>query len=121
MSDSPLVHSNGKDRAAACGCTNKEANALEPGDDTQENRRRAAPAEAEAELARTLTEGAMEAPDPAAGAVRRLPPRWEIRIQTERDPVAVETEVYRSLAEEADDRYDRLPARRKPKEEDRSR
>lgn len=39
-------------------------------------------------------------------AVRRLPPRWEIRIQTEHDPVAEETKKYRSMAQEVDDRYD---------------
>jgi len=59
-------------------------------------------------LADQLIEGdAKPAVDPAAEAVRRLPPKWEIRIQTSYDPVAEETRVYRELAEEVDNRYDR--------------
>ncbi|MCC3376401.1 hypothetical protein LKX83_25325 [Cohnella sp. REN36] len=63
---------------------------------------------AEAELARALNEGVdAEARDPAEEAVDRLRPRWEIRIQTERDPVAEETAAYRKMAKEVDDRYGR--------------
>ena len=64
------------------------------------------PNEAEELLARRLTEGM---PDDAVAedeAVKQLPPRWEIRIQAERDPIAEETKVYRSMASEIDDRYD---------------
>jgi hypothetical protein len=53
-----------------------------------------------------LTEGEPERQDPGAEAVRKLPPRWEIRIQTERDPVVEETKLYRKMAKEADGRYD---------------
>jgi hypothetical protein len=63
--------------------------------------------EAERLLAERLTEGEPQRADPEAEAVRRLPPRWEIRIQTEHDPVAEETALYRTLAKEIDDRYDR--------------
>ncbi|MDI4648241.1 hypothetical protein KB449_25040 [Cohnella sp. F6_2S_P_1] len=61
---------------------------------------------AEAELVRQLTEGKPAAGDPNEEALSRLSPRWEIRIQTERDPVAEETAAYRKLAKEADGRYD---------------
>ncbi|WP_420869671.1 hypothetical protein [Cohnella ginsengisoli] len=61
---------------------------------------------AEAELVRQLTEGEPATGDPNEEALARLSPRWEIRIQTERDPVAEETEAYRKLAKEADGRYD---------------
>ncbi|MEK0312739.1 hypothetical protein [Cohnella sp. 56] len=61
---------------------------------------------AEAELVRQLTEGEPEAGDPNEEALARLSPRWEIRIQTERDPVAEETAAYRKLAKEVDGRYD---------------
>ncbi|MBB6671075.1 hypothetical protein H7C19_10280 [Cohnella nanjingensis] len=60
---------------------------------------------AEAELVRALSEGEVDAKDPAEEAVDRLRPRWEIRIQTERDPVAEETAAYRKMAKEVDDRY----------------
>lgn len=38
-------------------------------------------------------------------AVRKLLPRYEVRIQTEHDPVAESTKRYREMAEEVDDRY----------------
>lgn len=60
---------------------------------------------AEAELARHL-EGPIETGDPQEEAVARLSPRWEIRVQAEFDPVAVETALYRKMAKEADGRYD---------------
>ncbi|MBB6731274.1 hypothetical protein H7C18_10180 [Cohnella sp. CBP 2801] len=62
--------------------------------------------EAEAELAKRLTEGPMDGEAPEQEAVARLSPRWEVRIQSERDPVAEETTKYRKLAKEVDDRYD---------------
>ncbi|WP_433945428.1 hypothetical protein [Paenibacillus sp. SN-8-1] len=37
---------------------------------------------------------------------RRLSPKYEIRIQTELDPIVEETLKYRSLAKEVDGRYD---------------
>lgn len=60
---------------------------------------------AEAELVRQLTEGEPDTGDPGEEALARLSPRWEIRIQTERDPVAEETAAYRKLAKEVDGRY----------------
>ena len=62
--------------------------------------------EAERLLAERLSRSEPEHGDPQEEAVRRLPPRWEIRIQTERDPVAEETALYRSMAKEVDGRYD---------------
>ncbi|MDG0810133.1 hypothetical protein OMP40_12825 [Cohnella rhizosphaerae] len=53
-----------------------------------------------------MTEGEPATGDPNEEALARLSPRWEIRIQTERDPVAEETAAYRKLAQEADGRYD---------------
>lgn len=63
-------------------------------------------AQAERLLAEQLLGGDEESADAHAEAVRKLPPRWEIRIQTEHDPVAEETRKYRSLAKEIDGRYD---------------
>lgn len=40
-------------------------------------------------------------------ALQKLPPRYEIRIQTQHDPVAEETKRYREIAREVDDRYDK--------------
>jgi hypothetical protein len=62
--------------------------------------------EAEELLVRRLSEGQLEDNSPEVKAVKALPPRWEIRIQTERDPIAEETKVYRAIAREVDDRYD---------------
>ncbi|WP_123043405.1 hypothetical protein [Cohnella candidum] len=72
-------------------------------------RERKQESEAERLLAERLIGGETEHEDPGKEAVRKLPPRWEIRIQTERDPIAEETELYRSMAKEVDDRYDRKP------------
>ncbi len=62
--------------------------------------------EAERLLAEKLTEGEQNRGNPDEEAVKQIPPRWEIRVQTERDPVAEETAQYRKLAKEVDDRYD---------------
>lgn len=62
---------------------------------------------AEELLAERLTEGEQETDAPEVEAVRRISPRWEVRIQAERDPVAEETKLYRTLAREVDDRYDK--------------
>jgi hypothetical protein len=87
----------------------------EPANEAQKTVGNEAGNEAERLLAERLTLTEPEREDPVSEAVRRLPPKWEIRIQTKHDPVAEETAVYRSLAEEIDDRYhDRL----KPKPAD---
>jgi len=71
--------------------------------------------EAERLLAEQLTEGELEGRgNPAEEAVRRLPPRWEIRIQAEYDPVAEETARYREMAREVDGRYDRVQPDKSP-------
>jgi len=62
--------------------------------------------QAERLLAEQLIGGDPDHAAAEAEAVRKLPPKWEIRIQTEHDPVAEETKKYRSLAKEVDDRYD---------------
>lgn len=61
----------------------------------------------EEEVAHLLTEGKMEARDPKKEAVDRLPAKYEVRIQTTQDLVVEETKLYRQLAEEIDDRYDK--------------
>ena len=72
----------------------------------------------EQELAERLTEGPMteepqQADDKQEMVRRRLPARYEIRIQTMQDPIVLETERYREMAEELDDRYDRYMNRTK--------
>lgn len=37
---------------------------------------------------------------------RRLSPKYEIRVQTNLDPIVEETRKYRSMAKEVDGRYD---------------
>lgn len=64
-----------------------------------------AASEAERELARRLMGAETEERDPAEEAVAKLPPRWEVRIQTTWDPVAEETALYRKMAKEVDGRY----------------
>ena len=64
-----------------------------------------AASEAERELALRLMGDETEERDPAEEAVAKLPPRWEVRIQTTWDPVAEETALYRKIAKEVDDRY----------------
>lgn len=65
----------------------------------------------EHDLADALTEGEMAEKDPDVAALRRLSPRYEIRTQAERDPIVEETKIFRSIAREADDRYDDYMAR----------
>ncbi|ERI09937.1 hypothetical protein HMPREF0083_01969 [Aneurinibacillus aneurinilyticus ATCC 12856] len=61
----------------------------------------------EEEVAYLLTEGEMERRDPKKEAVDRLPAKYEVRIQTTQDLVVEETKLYRQMAEEIDDRYDK--------------
>lgn len=60
----------------------------------------------ERQLTESLTEGTMESNDPNEKAPERLRTRYEIRIQAVNDPIVEETQRFRSLAEEIDDRYD---------------
>jgi hypothetical protein len=61
--------------------------------------------EIEEKLARLLSEGELESMPKAQAVRRKLPFKTEIRIQTERDPVAEETKEYRKMAREVDERY----------------
>ncbi|WP_440116136.1 hypothetical protein [Paenibacillus sp. QZ-Y1] len=64
--------------------------------------------ELERRLSDMLTEGDMEESGDADQRERQLiPPKYEVRIQTERDPIVEETLKYRDMAREVDDRYDR--------------
>ncbi|UPK44636.1 MULTISPECIES: hypothetical protein [Paenibacillus] len=64
--------------------------------------------ELERRLSDMLTEGDMEESGDADKRERQLiPPKYEVRIQTERDPIVEETLKYRNMAREVDDRYDR--------------
>ena len=66
--------------------------------------------EAEELLARKLSEepAVVSEEEAEAKAAKRLPPRWEIRIQAKHDPVVEETKAYRTLAREVDERYDNV-------------
>nr|WP_245347441.1 hypothetical protein [Cohnella lubricantis] len=79
---------------------------LKAGEGQEEPQLDEAASEAELELARRLMGDESEVRDPAEEAVAQLPPRWEVRIQTTRDPVAEETALYRKMAKEVDGRYD---------------
>lgn len=64
--------------------------------------------ELEQRLREMLTEGEMEDSDDTRERERQvLPPKYEVRIQLEHDPIVEETLKYRSIAREVDDRYDR--------------
>ncbi|MFE5317952.1 hypothetical protein ACFQ88_04480 [Paenibacillus sp. NPDC056579] len=65
----------------------------------------------EEQLAQTLTEGEMEQQDTTEAARKRLPIKTEIRIQAQVEPVVEETKLYRQMAEEIDNRYDRILGR----------
>ncbi|MCY7485649.1 hypothetical protein M5X06_03465 [Paenibacillus alvei] len=67
----------------------------------------------EAELHERLTAGEMDTEKPDEAVRRRIAPRTEIRIQTTLDPIVEETNQYRSIAEEVDDRYDQYMKRAK--------
>ncbi|WP_314587331.1 hypothetical protein [Paenibacillus terrigena] len=63
--------------------------------------------ELEQQLSDMLTEGEMEAVDRKAQERAQISPKYEIRIQTELDPIREETKKFRSMAKEVDGRYDR--------------
>lgn len=61
----------------------------------------------ERELSEMLTDGDyLSEEEQREEERRRLSPKYEIRIQTQLDPIVEETRKYRSMAEEIDDRYD---------------
>lgn len=61
----------------------------------------------ERQLSEMLTDGEMEKKDREKEERRLLSPKYEIRIQTQLDPIVEETLKYRSMAKELDDRYDK--------------
>ncbi|WP_152396501.1 hypothetical protein [Paenibacillus guangzhouensis] len=61
----------------------------------------------EQQLSDMLTEGEMETVDRKAQERAQISPKYEIRIQTELDPIREETKKFRSMAKEVDGRYDR--------------
>ncbi|MDO7908243.1 hypothetical protein Q5741_17720 [Paenibacillus sp. JX-17] len=78
------------------------------------------PEELERKLHDLLTEGEMEQEDVKERQREELPPRYEIRIQTQLDPIAEETRRYRSIAKELDNRYDKYDSSQEPGEQHRS-
>ncbi|MGG4096277.1 hypothetical protein [Paenibacillus lautus] len=74
----------------------------------------------ERQLSEMLTDGEMEKKDREKEERRLLSPKYEIRIQTQLDPIVEETQKYRSMAKEVDDRYDKYmeKAVKKDKPED---
>lgn len=60
--------------------------------------------ELERQLSELLTEG--EIRENEAKKRERLSPKYEVRVQTQMDPIVEETRKYRSMARELDDRYD---------------
>lgn len=63
--------------------------------------------ELERELAELLTDQEFSSEEERREEERRrLSPRYEIRIQTNLDPIVEETRKYRSMAKEIDERYD---------------
>ncbi|MGG4103972.1 hypothetical protein AAXB25_08575 [Paenibacillus lautus] len=74
----------------------------------------------ERQLSEMLTDGEMEKKDREKEERRLLSPKYEIRIQTQLDPIVEETKKYRSMAKELDDRYDKYmdKAVKKDKPED---
>ncbi|MCJ8011741.1 hypothetical protein MUG84_08300 [Paenibacillus sp. KQZ6P-2] len=73
----------------------------------------------ERKLSEMLTEGEMEERQDRKDQEReQISPRYEIRIQTELDPIVEETLKYRSMARELDDRYDRYMDRAKQEKPD---
>ncbi|AUS25008.1 hypothetical protein MMB75_21730 [Paenibacillus sp. P2(2022)] len=60
--------------------------------------------ELERQLSELLTEG--EIRENEAKKRERLSPKYEVRVQTQMDPIVEETRKYRNMARELDDRYD---------------
>ncbi len=60
--------------------------------------------ELERQLSELLTEG--EIRENEAKKRERLSPKYEVRVQTQMDPIVEETRKYRKMARELDNRYD---------------
>lgn len=65
----------------------------------------------EQRMLEVLTEGEFIRNEPKQAAQKQLPPRYEMRIQTEHDPIVEETHLVRKMAQEVDDRYDNYLSR----------
>ncbi|MET3547659.1 hypothetical protein ABID47_004275 [Paenibacillus favisporus] len=66
----------------------------------------------ERQLSDMLTEGELQQQQDREEKERELiSPRYEIRIQTKMDPIVEETKIYRGMAKELDDRYDKYMKR----------
>ncbi|MDO3412669.1 hypothetical protein QWJ34_23080 [Saccharibacillus sp. CPCC 101409] len=74
--------------------------------------------ELEQELSDLLTEGEMKDEDRERKEREQISPRYEIRTQTNLDPIVEETRLYRQMAEEIDDRYDDYLNKTRPKSSD---
>ncbi|MBA9087522.1 hypothetical protein FHR92_004007 [Fontibacillus solani] len=64
--------------------------------------------ELEKELSELLSDGELSISEEERRQKERklLSTRYEIRVQTQLDPIVEETRAYRSIAREVDDRYD---------------
>lgn len=76
-----------------------------------ESKPREPEADAERLLAEQLEDGPVDEPDRGELVRRSLPPKYEVRVRTEYDPIVEETKRYRSMAREIDGRYDRFMIR----------
>lgn len=70
-----------------------------------------ADADAERLLAEQLEDGPIDEPDREERVRAILPPKYEVRIRMEYDPIVEETKRYRGMAREIDGRYDRFMVR----------
>lgn len=61
----------------------------------------------ERKLSEALEKGEMRRRDPQLTAMNALTPKYEIRVRAERDTILEETKLYRQMAAEVDDRYDK--------------
>jgi|GEM_PF-1384255 hypothetical protein len=76
------------------------------GDPEPEGRRKV-----ERKLSEALEKGEMSGRDPQLSATDLLTPKYEIRVRAERDTILEETKLYRQMAREVDDRYDKYVER----------
>lgn len=75
--------------------------------------------ELERELSEMLADGDNRSVEERREEERRLlSPKYEIRIQTQLDPIVEETLKYRSMAKEIDDRYDNYLKKTKHEDKD---
>ncbi|UVI27617.1 hypothetical protein [Paenibacillus spongiae] len=68
----------------------------------------------EQELVERLTSEELDNTEQERKVKAKLSPKYEIRIQTKHDPIVEETKLYREMAQEVDDRYERYMNRVQP-------